>query len=94
MDSGKAFRKVTADGVSDIFDTGMPGQVGVLLGAKLTAAAATATAQLVDADGTVLADLSAAATTSDALNTPVQFRGKVRLAAIAGAGAILNVYIQ
>jgi hypothetical protein len=68
--------------------------VATMLGAKLSAGAAAASAQLVDADGTVLGDLAAPANGADYLDIPVKFRGKVRIAAIAGAGAIVNAWIE
>lgn len=90
--AGRPFRSaVTA---TDLYDTGSATIVGKLLGAKLSAGAAAASAQLVDADGTVLGDMAAPANGADYLDIPVLFRGKVRLGTLAGAGAIVNAWIE
>lgn len=87
---GQPFRGTA---VADLYDSGMPGLVGTMVGAKLTGGGAAATAQLVDANGTVLADLACAIGAGDYADIPVQFVRKVRLGAISGAGAIVNVWI-
>lgn len=89
---GRPFRVMAT--ATDAYDSGNPTMVGTMLGAKLSAAAAAATAQLVDADGTVLCDLTAAITGADYLDIPVLFRGKVRVGTLTGAGAIVNVWIE
>lgn len=91
---GRPFRGTTTGGAGDLYDSGFAGLVGVCLGAKLVAAAAAATAQITDSDGTVLFEMSAPVNGADWQDVPVQFRGKVRLNAIAGAGAAIVVYIQ
>lgn len=94
VNGGRPFRGTQAGGAVDLFDTGIAGYVGTLLGVKLVAAAAAATASLTDADGTVLAEMSAPANGVDRLGTPVTYSKKVRLNAITGAGASLIAYIQ
>jgi hypothetical protein len=89
---GRPFR-VTAT-ATDAYDSGHAGLAGTMIGAKLIAGGAAATAQLVDADGTVLADLSAPANGADWLDIPVIFRGKVRVGTLTGAGAIVNVWVE
>lgn len=88
----RPFRVTTT--ATDAYDSQQAGMVGTMLGAKLTAAAAAATAQLVDADGTVLADMAAPIGGADWLDIPVAFRGKVRVLTLTGAGAMVNVYIE
>lgn len=78
---------------TDLFDSGNPGFMGTLLGVKLTAAGAAATAQIIDADGTVLADLSCAIGGSDVVAVPIQFKRKVRVGTLTGAGAIVNAWV-
>lgn len=90
--AGRPFR-VTAT-ATDAYDSGNPGMAGVMVGAKLTAGAAAATAQLVDQNGTVLADLSAAINGSDSVSSPVIFMGKVRVGSLTGAGAAVNIWIE
>ncbi len=91
INGGRPFR---GTGVADLFAFDDAALVGVMMGAKLSAAAAAATAQLVDADGAVLVDLAAPINGADYADIPVLFRGKVRLGAVSGAGAIVNVWIQ
>lgn len=91
--AGRPFRAVA---VSDMYDPGAGAQAapGKLMGAKLVAGAAAATAQLTDSDGTILADFSAPANGADWLDVPVWFRGKLRLNVLTGAGAIVNTWIE
>lgn len=68
---------------------------GVLQGAKLTAAAAAATAILydgTDATGPVLCKLSAAINGADAIVMPMIFHAGVYVA-LTGAGAHLSVFV-
>ncbi len=86
----RPFRRTT---VGDFFDPdGSP--TFTVVGMRLAAGAAAASAQVTDGDGTVLADLAAPANGSDSVNVPVAAVGKVALAAIAGAGAIVTVYVR
>ncbi len=88
---GRPFR---ATSVSDMFDTGHATADIVLLQAKLIAGSgAAATAQLVDADGTVLGDFAAPAGGEGYIQCAVFARGKIRLGTIAGAGAIMNIWV-
>lgn len=71
------------------------GNVAFMIKAKLVAGAgAASTAQLVDANGTVLAELSAPAAGADWLDIPVIAEGKVRVGTLTGAGAIVMVYVN
>jgi hypothetical protein len=63
-----------------------------ILGARLVAGSANATAQLQDGLGTVLVDLAAIAGTSDEVKIPIAFQDKVTLAAINGTGAAVNIF--
>jgi len=88
-------RSVAANSTAAYLAEGTAGQVKGLAGARLTAAAATATAVIRETDGSgrVLATLSAAATTADEFRParPVAFVGNVHVT-IAGAGAQLNLF--
>lgn len=87
----RAFRRTTTGDFTALL-TGA-GAVGRITGARLAAASAAATAQITDANGTVLADLAAIVNGSDELDQEVVFEGKVTLAAISGAGASVIVYV-
>jgi hypothetical protein len=64
-----------------------------LLGARLIPAGAAATAQLTDANGTVLVDLAAPANgPADECHIPILFTGKVTLGTLTGAGAIVDIF--
>lgn len=70
------------------------GKVPIRCKAKLVAGAAAATAQLVDADGTVIAELAAPANGADWQDIPALAMGKVRVNTLTGAGAIVMVYVN
>lgn len=91
---GRPFRGTTAVGAADLYDSGVTGYMGTLVGAKLVAAGAAASATLTDQDGTVLAEMSAPANGADWFDIPTLFSKKVRLNAIAGAGASLVAYVR
>lgn len=91
---GEGARPFRAAAVADMFDTAQTGYVGVLAGAKLVAGGAAATATLTDQDGTVLAELSAPANGADWHDIPTLFNRKVRLNALAGAGAVVMAYVK
>lgn len=88
---GKMFRGIAA--ATDLYAFDSATLVGVMLQAKLCAGAAAAAAQLVDADGTVIADLAAPANGEGYVQVPTAFRGKVRINTLTGAGAIVNIWI-
>lgn len=90
------YRPFRATAAADMFvaNTGSERPTMTLGGAKLVAGGAAATATLTDQDGTVLAELSAPANGADWLDIPVMFVGKVRLNALAGAGAIVMAYVK
>jgi len=91
MRGGRAFRRTTT---GDLFDPGASDRhAGTLLGARLTAGGGAATAQLQDANGTVLADLAAPANSSDRVRTPITFEGKVTLAAVSGSPTSVMVFV-
>ncbi len=89
------FQSVELNATGDAINVGNADAVAGLGGARLTAAAATATAVLRETDGSgrVLARLTAVANTSDELSPekPIAFKGKVH-ATITGAGALLSVF--
>lgn len=90
----RPFRRTSA---GDFFDatTGGVKPIIKVLGIRLVPAAAAATAQVTDADGLVLADLSAGANgPSDEVNIPIAAAGKVTLATLVGAGAAVTVYLE
>jgi hypothetical protein len=96
MEKGsRPFRRTSA---GDFYDTASGGTATkipvVVKGAKLVAGAAAATAQITDANGTVIAELSAPANGADWLDIPVLAEGKVSLASLTGAGAICLVYVE
>jgi len=96
---GRPFRGTQAGGATDLYDAD-PANANdrlkiTVLGARLVPAAAAATAQLVDSDGTVLADLAAPANgPADEVTVPFIAVGKVRLGAITGAGSAVTIYVQ
>lgn len=89
------FQSVELSATGDAIDMNDANGVAGLGGARLTAAAATATAVLRETDGSgrVLARLTAVANTSDEFmpEKSVAFKGKVH-ATITGAGALLSVF--
>lgn len=88
-----AFRPFRLTGVGDAYDPGANQKIPITFTAKLVAGGAAATATITDANGTVCAELSAPANGADWLDIPVQAEGKVRVNALAGAGAIVMVYV-
>lgn len=86
--------RTLAQGAGDFCDAGLgAGAVGVAMGARLVAgAAAAATAQITDQDGTVLYNLAATAGSWDESTIPVRFVRKASLAAITGAGSSVTFY--
>jgi hypothetical protein len=94
LKGARPFKRTTA---GDFFDTtagGATKNVFTVAGMKLSAGAAAATAQITDGNGTVLADLAAPINGADWQDIPVLAEGKVSLAAIAGAGASVIVYVD
>lgn len=93
MSTTRAFTRTTT---GDFPGAGVSGSgaFGTVVGARLATAAANATAQIVDANGTVLYNLSAIAGYADECDIEVRFEGKVTLGAISGAGAAVTVYVS
>lgn len=89
------FQSIDASTTGAYLAGGASGQVKGLAGARLTAAAANATAIIRETNGSgrVLAALAAAANTADELApaSPIAFAGNVHVT-IAGAGAQLNLF--
>jgi hypothetical protein len=89
------FQSVAANATAAYLSGGSAGLVKGLAGARLTAAAVTATAIIRETDGSgrVLATMSAAANTADEFMPlrPIAFIGNVHVT-IAGAGAQLNLF--
>lgn len=89
------FQTIELTATGDAIDMNDANGVAGLGGARLTAAAANATAVLRETDGSgrILARLSAVINSADEFRPakPVAFKGKVH-ATIAGAGAALSVY--
>lgn len=93
-DSGYRPFRVTAT-ATDAYVADAGSKVILLVKAKLVAGAgAAASAQLTDVNGTVVAELSAPAAGADWLDIPVRAEGKVRVGTLAGAGAVVMVYVN
>lgn len=88
-------RSVAANSTAAYLSEGTTGQHKGLAGARLTAAAAAATAVIRETDGSgrVLATLAAPVNGADELRpiAPISFSGNVHVT-IAGAGAQLNLF--
>lgn len=93
IQSARPFKRTTTGDFYDAGDAAGNKPVISVASIRLVAAAANATAQVIDGNGTVLADLAAVIGTSDSIGFPIIAHGKVNLAAITGAGAIVLVYI-
>lgn len=98
MRGARPFKRTQATGTGDMYDAD-PANANdrlaiTMLGAKLVAGGAAATAELQDANGTTLALLSAPANGADWLDVPVIAEGKITLAAIAGAGSTVLIYVD
>lgn len=94
---GRPFTRTQAQGAGDFYDATAAGSKIVMkvLGIRLVPAAAAATAQITDQDGTVLANLAAPANgPADEVKVAIAAVGKVSLAAIAGAGSSVTVYME
>lgn len=90
MTPARAYQRATNGA---IFDGGNAGQIHTCTGVRLVPAAAVATLSVVDADGTIVCVLQAAANgNSDECRIPFQFKRSLTIT-ITGAGANALAYV-